>query len=172
MEESRRFDSKPSRATVENQLHTFLHTYVPTKGAKQKVAEDNLDSPLVELELIQKIGERTVADSNRTESVYAYRVEDKPEINSGLFTYSLTDYWNQRYPDEQTLSFRNIAVGEGSPGQVFKLSEQDIQARLESIERDTGGALAYQESASIQQVIRKRSIAEEESIDLIYEEAA
>jgi hypothetical protein len=163
---------KPSKATIENQLHTFLHTYVPTKGSKQQVAEDNLDSPLVELDLIQKIGERTMVDSNRTESVYAFKVADKPEINAGLFVYSLTDYWNRCYPDEQTLSFRNIAMGEGSPGQVFKLSEQDIRSRLESLDRDTAEALSFQESASIQQVVRKRVLAEEESIDLIYEVAA
>ncbi len=172
MEEASRFERKPSKATLDNQLNTFLHTYVPTRGNKQQVVEDNLDSPLIELELIQKTGVRTMADSNRTESVYSFRVEKKPEINAGVFAYSLSDYWNNCFPDEQTLSFRSIAVGECSPGQVFKLPEQDIRARLESLERDTAGALVYQESASLQQIVRKRSLVEEESIELIYQESA
>lgn len=36
----------------------FLHTYVPTRGRKGEIQEDNLDCPLVELELIVKGGER------------------------------------------------------------------------------------------------------------------
>lgn len=51
-------------------------------------------------------------------------------------------------------SFREISVGRGSPGQLFKLPETDIRARLESIRDDSGGLFSYRESASLQQLVR------------------
>src|SRR5665811_2123069 len=47
-------DADLSPVTLEQHLETFLHTYVPTRGRKGEVVEDNLDSPLVELDLIVK----------------------------------------------------------------------------------------------------------------------
>ncbi len=153
-EEAGRLGKKLSAVTLEHHFTTFLHTYVPTRGQKGEVMEDNLDCPLVELNMIQNVGDRPTADSNRRESIYAFRVEEKPDISSELFIYCLDDFWNKRHCQERTLGLRDIAVGEGSPGQVFKLPEQDIRERLESIEKDSVGKLVYQESAAFQQVIR------------------
>ncbi len=78
-QEAQRLGKKLSTVTLDHHFTTFLHTYVPTRGKKGEVQEDNLDCPLTELNLIQKVGERTHADSNRRESIYAFRMEEKPE---------------------------------------------------------------------------------------------
>jgi hypothetical protein len=153
-QEAERLGKKLSAVTLDHHFTTFLHSYVPTRSKKGEVLEDNLDCPLVELELIQKVGERPTGDSNRHESIYAFRVEEKPDISAELFIYCLDDFWSKRHGNEKTLTFRDIAVGEGGPGQVFKLPEHDIRERLESIERDSTGKLLYQESAAFQQVAR------------------
>jgi hypothetical protein len=153
-QEAQRLGRKLSAVTLEHHFTTFLHSYVPTRSRKGEVLEDNLDCPLVELELLQNVGERPTADSNRHEPIYAFRLEEKPEISPRLFAYCLDDFWNKSHSQEKTLSFRDIAVAEGSPGQVFKLPEYAIRERLESIEQDSGGKFLYQESAAFQQVIR------------------
>jgi len=153
-QEALRLGRKVSPVTIDHHFTTFLHTYFPTRSKKGEVLEDNLDCPLVELELIQNVGERTAADSSRRETIYAFRVEEKPEISSELFIYCLDDFWKKRFPEESTLTFRQIAIGEGSPGQVFKLPEQAIRERLESIDRESKAVFVYQESAAVQQVIR------------------
>ena len=153
-QEAQRLGKKLSAVTLEHHFTTFLHSYVPTRSRKGEVLEDNLDCPLVELELLQTVGERPTADSNRREPIYAFRVEEKPEISPDLFAYCLDDFWTKRHSQEKTLSFRDLAVGEGSPGQVFKLPEHAIRERLESIEKDSAGKFLYQESAAFQQVIR------------------
>lgn len=153
-QEAERLGKKLSSVTLEHHFTTFLHTYVPTRSKKGEVLEDNLDCPLVELELLQAIGERQTADSNRHESIYAFRMEEKPDISPELFIYCLDDFWNKRHAQEKTLSFRDIAVGLDSPGQIFKLPEHDIRERLESIDKDSAGKLVYQESAAFQQVKR------------------
>jgi hypothetical protein len=152
--ETRRMDRKLSVVTLEQHFDTFLHTYVPTRSRKGEVQEDNLDCPLVELELIQKCGERPVDASGKREVIYAFRREAKPEITAELFVYCLNDFWNKRSPNERTMNFRDVAVAHGSPGQLFKLPEWDIRERMDIIAEDSGGVFRYQESASQPQVSR------------------
>lgn len=167
--EAQRAGKNLSPVTLENHFTTFLHTYIPTRGKKGEVMEDNLDCPLVELELIQEVGERAHAESNRRESIYAFRVEEKPEISPELFIYCLDDFWTKYHPNERTLNFREVAVGAGGPGQVFKLPEKDIRERLEMIEKHSRGAFVYQESAAIQQVIRQAPRSPRDLLNHIYQ---
>lgn len=164
------FDKKLSFVTLEQHFDTFLHTYFPTRGRKGQIQEDNLDCPLVELELIQKIGEREVGNTSRKrELIYAFRREPKPEISEKLFAYCLHDFFTQRYPNELTLSFREISVGRGSPGQIFKLPESDLRERLESLNFQTNKLFSYQESQSIQQVSKHTTLQETTLIKSIYD---
>ena len=123
-----------SRATLEQHFDAFLHTYVPTRGRKGDVQEDNLDCPLVELRL--KAGDREIdRSSDKREPIYIFRREEKPDITPELFVYCLDDFWRNRHTAEKTLPFRELAHGHGSPGQVFKLTEDDVRTRIESIEK-------------------------------------
>lgn len=153
--EAARLDNRRlSTVTLEQHFDTFLHTYVPTRSRKGEIQEDSLDCPLVELELIHKVGERRADDQGRTETIYAFRREEKKEISSGLFLFCLHEYWQARHREEATLLFRDIALAAGSPGQIFKLTEVDMRARLERLEQDSDGLYAYRESASFRQVVR------------------
>jgi hypothetical protein len=167
--ESQRIGKSLSIVTLENHFTTFLHSYIPTRGRKGEVMEDNLDCPLVELELIREIGERTTEDTNRRESIYAFRVDEKPEISPELFIFCLNDFWLKYHQNEKTLSFRELSVGVGSPGQVLKLPEKDIRERLEMIEKHSTGRFAYNESAALQQVTKQKPCSSQELIRRIYQ---
>jgi len=166
--EAQRLEKALSPVTLEHHFTTFLHTYFPTRSKKGDVLEDNLDCPLVELELIQKVGERSVGSAGRREPIYAFRVEEKPEITSELFIYCLADYWERKTPNDKTLSFRQIAVGEGSPGQIFKLPEKSIRDRLESIQHDSAGVFSFQDSATHQQVMQHKKLSREQFLERVY----
>ena len=116
--------------------------------------EDILDCPLIEIELLQQIGERKNRKGRR-EPVYAFRRETKPEITDGLFATCLAEYWDKERPKERTLGFRDVAVDRGSVGQVFKLPEADLRERLERLEATTDGAFVYQPSAAEPSVARR-----------------
>jgi Protein of unknown function (DUF4007) len=144
-----------SPVTLEQHFDTFLHTYVPTRGKKGEVQEDNLDCPLVELEFLVKVGERELDRmGGRREAIYAFRRDEKPEITPELFIYCLNDFWVRRHKTESTLPFREVAHGHGSPGQIFKLPEEDIRVRLEHLAKQSGGLFTFTESANLQQIRR------------------
>jgi hypothetical protein len=154
--EAAKYEDKLSPATLRQHLEAFLHTYVPRRGRKGEIQEDNLDCPLVELELLTKVGDREVDPSaGRREPIFVFRQEAKPEITSDLFAYCLADFWKKRHEKELTLPFREVAHGHGSPGQIFKLVEEDLRIRLEALSHQENAWLTYRESATLQQLQRQ-----------------
>jgi len=142
-----------SEVTLAQHLDVFLHTYQSTRGGAAAV-EDSLDGPLVELDLFTPIGERR-GESGRWETVFGFRREPKPDIGQALFDYCVHAFWRDEAPQDQTLSFRSVAVAAGSPGQVFKLSEDDLRERLEAPQMGaTPRGFTYQASAIQGQLIR------------------
>ena len=145
--------------SLEQLYEVFLHSYVPTHGRKGEVKEDNLDCPLIELELLRATGFTEAADGS-VEPKYAFRREDKPEISPALFAFCLEEFWNVRFPDEQaegSIPVHTVVVAHGSPGQVFKIPEADVRNRLLGIEEVTRGYFVFEESAAIPRVVRHRS---------------
>jgi hypothetical protein len=143
---------------------------VPTRSRKGEILEDNLDCPLVELELIQRIGERDYG-SGRREAIYAFRREPKSDITPELFVFCLNEFWTKRRSTEKKITFRDISVGHGSPGQIFKLPEWDVRERLDRIKDDSHGVFSYHESAALQEVTRteRPSLSDREYLEAIYQ---
>ena len=167
--ESEKQENRLSMVTLEQHFNTFLHTYYPTRGRKGEVQEDNLDCPLVELELILKIGERELdRRSGKHETIYGFNREEKPDISPELFVYCLNDFWQKRHGVESTLTLREIAHGHGSPGQIFKLPEEDVRTRVEVLAQQTDGFLEYVESVNLQQVQKTRDRTSMELLKEIY----
>ncbi|MBI4524602.1 MAG: DUF4007 family protein [Deltaproteobacteria bacterium] len=162
-----------SRGSLEQLYGVFLHSYVPTRGRKGEVKEDNLDCPLVELELLRHIGFTDSAlNPGRLEPKYAFRREDKPEIGQALFAFCLEEFWKNRFGSkEQSIPFHSIVYGHGSPGQVFKIPEADVRTRLFAIEKQTDGFFNFEESAAIPRVVRHEE-KKPPSLATIYEVAA
>lgn len=167
--EAARLGRDLSDVTLDQHFDVFLHTYVPTRGRRGDVQEESLDSPLVELNLIVCIGEQSADARGRREPVYAFRREPKPEISPELFAYTLDRFWRDRRSAEGTLTFRDVAVAQGSPGQVFKLPEWDIRERLHLLESTTDGALRYEESAALERVVRGDAAAGD-LLSLVYQQ--
>ncbi len=162
------FDNKISKGSIEQLWNIFLHSYVPTRGRKGEVREDNLDCPLVELELLIPVGfVESSSYAGKPELKYAFRREGKPEIGGGLFSYCLSEFWQNDHEAEKAITLHLIANGHGSPGQVFKLPEDDIRTRLLGIEQASRGLFVFDDSAAIPRVRLKHSLPA--SLELVYE---
>ena len=160
---------KLSTVTLKEHFNIFLHTYVPTRGTKGDILEGNLDCPLIELDLIRQVGERDSDGQNgKREPIYTFNRDYKPQISQALFVYCLNDFWTTYYNRERTLPLRDVASGHGSPGQVFKLPEQEIVDRLENIVNDTNGEISFHESMNLSRIQRHGEIDRDKLLAAIY----
>jgi hypothetical protein len=167
--ESKRLDGNHSEVTLAQHLDVFLHTYLAGRSASVGL-EDSLDGPLVDLSLLIPVGERR-NDTGRYEPVYSFRRETKPEISDALFDYCLMDFWS-RFEGEDTLSLRTVSLAPGSPGQVFKLPEDDVRARLEEAgQRDYERPYSYSPSA-VQGLLTRSKATPSVSLGTVYGQKA
>ena len=165
--ESVKLGHSHSAITLSQHLDAFLHTYLSGRSSKVGI-EDSLDGPLVDLALLQPVGERK-ADGGRWETVLAFRREPKPDITSALFDYCLADFWAKFRDGEETLTLREVTLGAYSPGQIFKLPEDDVRSRLEAYAASgTKRPFLYQPSA-VQGLISRRKGAKAVTLVNIYE---
>lgn len=153
--ESKQLARPLAKATLAQHFDVFMHTYVPTRGTKNEILEDNLDCPLVELELIERTGEK-FNKKDVKEPVYGFNREPKPDLTMGVFAFAVDDFWKRCKTDEKSLSLSELTTGIGSPGQVFKLPEDDVRHRLSTIS-GWGEDYEYRESAMFEQLVRVKS---------------
>lgn len=157
--------------SLEQLYEVFIHSYVPTRGQKGEVREDNLDCPLVELDLLRPSGfTESSLHKGRIEPKYVFRREDKPDITPALFAYCLDDFWGKRFPTEQSIPLHIITTGHGSPGQIFKIPEQDIRSRLLGLQHQADGKYRFDESAAIPRVLRQPESPQSIPLSSVYQQ--
>lgn len=137
-------------SSLKRDVDVFVRSYVPSRASKTLVLEDSLDSPLAELGLIQEI------EGGR---IYAFTRGEHSSLPLTVFTYALLDYWQTAAAHREVLSFDELAFQPGSPGRVFKLSENAVSDYLESLERFTAKAIGYDVTGGLRQVYRRRPLA-------------
>ena len=122
--------------------------------------EDTFDCPLVELALISNS-----PDGN----TYRFHRGPKPSLPIEIFAASLSEFWDARFSDNNTLTFANIAYSSNSPGRTFLLDEDTLVEYLEGLDTLTKGALRYDETAGVKQVYRERQVDPMELLDSYYQ---
>ena len=135
---------KQVRATpgsMKRDVDVFIRTYVPSTQRSGKLAEDSFDSPLVELGLIQEVGK----------DLYRFAKGSRPTLPDAILTYAVVDYWKQHAQGRQTIGFETLLHGKGSPGAVFKLTENALAERLERLPTT---ALRFDDTAGMRQLLK------------------
>jgi hypothetical protein len=159
-----------SPQTLEQMFEVFIHTYLPTRGRKGEVREDNLDCPLVELQLLVPEGVKaSERHTGRHEPVFKFRREAKPEISPALFAYCVDDFWRARHGGDDSLPLSAVVSGHGGPGQIFKLPEDDIRSRVEMLEGETDGYFKFNDSMALPVITRQKPSAKKFPLAQIYQ---
>jgi Protein of unknown function (DUF4007) len=138
-----------SENTLKRDIDCFVHTYVHSRHAKSSVIEDTLDCPLVDLRLISEL-----ADGK------TYQFQRGPQVSlpNEIFLYALAEFWNVYGGNAKSIAFEKIAYDPGSPGRIFKLDEDSLAGRLESIAQGTRGGFTYDETAGLKQVYKHKEV--------------
>jgi hypothetical protein len=138
-----------AESSVKRDVEVFLRTYVPSRQSRRHIAEDSLDSPLVELGLIiQPSGEQ----------VYQFRRGIQRGLPDGILLYAVLCFWEAFSPATETLAITDLARQPGSPGRLFKIDESSLVERLEGVEKQTEGCLSYDETAGLRQLYRRKRL--------------
>ena len=135
-------------SSLRRDINCFLRTYVPSKANRTVVLEETLDCPLAELGLIQDL------EANR---VYGFARGEHASLPTTVFAYALLTFWEKTASNRQALTFDEVAYRPGSPGRVFKLSEDALSVYLDSVETCTKGAISYNVTAGLRQLYRREA---------------
>lgn len=148
--ENTRSNKDASPVTLRQHWDVLLHSYRPPRGDK---GEDHLDSALSVLGLIQEVGERQNAQG-KWETLYTFDVGQKSSIPQQLFAFFIHDWWNKNFPDESTVSFRELVSGDHSPGRLLRMQEREVLLRLEDLASTQPKVFQLTDSANMRQLQR------------------
>ena len=90
-------------------------------------------------------------------------------LGVGAFCYAVTDFWNERFPNANTLSLEALTHEPGSPGRVFLLDENDVVDMVAQLEDATNDAYRWSETAGLKQLIRSDRLSLAWAIDQVAE---
>ena len=150
--------TRASIATIRRDVSCFIRTYVAQPAGRQVGYEDALESPLTELGLIKSVGRR---------DGFRFVRGPKSSLGVGVFSYAVTDFWENYSPNANTLSFEALSHEPGSPGRVFILDENDLVDLLTSMEDVTDGIYRWSETAGLKQLVRSRVLNPDEALEFV-----
>lgn len=141
--------SRVADASLKRDIDCFVRTYVPARPTRMTPLEETLDCPLVELGLLREFGAKGTYLLARTEQ------ETLPDE---VFAYGLAAYLARAGLSARTMPLETIASAPGAPRRVFCLSEEALLVRLERLATVTRGALSFDETAGLRQVLIHKSV--------------
>ncbi|MBI2842135.1 MAG: DUF4007 family protein [Armatimonadetes bacterium] len=134
-----------SESTVKRDVDCLIHTYLSRRDDVTN-GEDPIECPLTGLDLLVQ-----EPDGDRLR----LRTGPKPTLPSGVFTYALSEFWNMKCCERQTLELRQIIGSEGSPAQVFRLDEDSVLSYLDSVSDTSGGAMVFEDTTQVRRVVKR-----------------
>lgn len=135
--------SLPADSTLKRDLKCLLGTYA-TRSSTRSDLEEALGSPFTPLNLV-----------HQTDGVYHFRPGPQPTLPAEIFISSILRFWESTRGEANTISIQEVLQRDGSPGRIFKLSENrafDLLMEAETWERPP---FVYRDSAGNRQLLRQ-----------------
>lgn len=131
---------RATKGTLKRDVEVFLRGYVARPNAQN---EDAVEPLMAELGLLREA---------RGGGVYEFVRGPKPSLPDAVFGYALARFWARWHKGSPTLSVEQAAYGPGSPGRIFKLSEDDVAARMTRADQYSGQAWRFTDTAGLRQI--------------------
>ena len=155
-------DSNSSNSkTLEKDTGVLIRMYSKPDRSLKIDLEDDFNGVLIELNLLDR-------DKHRSQGG---RMAEWFKIESGLredlpwqiVLYSILD----RYPDQESITFQELHVGENSPGAIFALSSEGLFDKIEQMTDQLSG-IVFSETAGNQVLQFKSPYSREYILNLYY----
>ncbi|NII24362.1 DUF4007 family protein [Pseudoflavitalea sp. X16] len=138
--------------TVGSDLSVFIRNYLnPTYKDTKIDIEEDFSGLLIDLDLIRSFK----SENAEGRIVDWFQIENKLQIDlpSEIVLFAILD--NEMYG--KSIPFKELLVGDNSPGVVFALSEEGLFNKIETIVKDYKG-IVYTETAGIRELQIKRTL--------------
>jgi len=113
-----------SPASIKKDVNCIFRMYARHSSKMKVLTEEGLDCPFAELEVIETVGDSPY---------YTFKVGPKEGLEPEIVVSSCLQYALLQDTSANTIALSRLLYGNGSPGLVFKLSENDIYESIEII---------------------------------------
>lgn len=153
LNELRRYESRFSNAPVSDETiardwDCCIRCYIGSGSDRKVLGEDVLDCPLAELDLLHRSGN----------DGYYFPRAPRPSLPPLVFAACLVDYVARLTSTVNTVSFDQVAYAPGSPGQVFRISENYLVDLLSQLESITNGVVSFGATAGLRQLLIRENL--------------
>lgn len=144
-----------SESTLARDVDCFVRSYAGTRG---KYSEENFDSPLLSLGLIQPTSES---------DLYRFNIGAKRNLPTEIVGYALL--MNMAESNRTTMLVQSCLYDAGHPGQVFKLDEGALMDYLADLESKTKHDLSVTDTAGMVSIsfVPKKQVPPREYADAL-----
>ncbi len=147
--------SRVSEATIRRDVDVLVRSYVRSR-AVDLGDEDSLDSPFVSLGLLRNAPER-----NAYELVDGQRVR----IPSWVILSCLSNFWSGKgNRGSRSIGLDELVYGTGSPGRVFRLSEEGVVSHVKRLAIGFPNLLTFNDTAGLRQLLVIQDLPNPEEI--------
>lgn len=129
----------PSVSSIVRDVECMIRTYWTSR---RQLTEESIECPLIELNLIRGTPDR-----------FRLLRGPQPSLPDLVFVAALADYHKRSWSSSATIPVDYILFDEHSPGRVFLLDEHSLLERLSRLEAITNGAMTYDSTAGLRQVL-------------------
>lgn len=142
-----------SDSSLQKDVQCILRMYTEQLDGKP-MSDENIDCPFVELKLIQKSGDP---------KLHQFRYGAKSGLPSEVVVAAALEFIFASNPVQRTVSLSSLTYANGSPGQIFKLTESSVYNAVDDVARRFEDISVSDMAGVIQMAFRRDplSIAEE-----------
>jgi Protein of unknown function (DUF4007) len=113
-----------AESSLSKDMTCILRMYVAQDGSKNTPLEDSIDCPFTELGLIRTVGKN-----------YQFKIGAKTNLPSAIIVATCLEYATLVTRETKTISISRLLYDEGSPGMVFKLTENVLCDAIEIVSK-------------------------------------
>ena len=118
-----------NKNTINTDINVFLRSYLkPLKEDKAGI-EESFSYVLIDLDIINRVNKDSGLE-NKREEWYKIESNERPELPYQIVLFTILD--NSEYG--QSVSFKELQIGENSPGLVFALNAEGLYQKIKQVE--------------------------------------
>ncbi|MDN7124867.1 DUF4007 family protein [Pseudidiomarina sp. 1APP75-32.1] len=149
------------KSTVKKDVDCFLHTYTKKTRSNKSIDEDHFASPLAELGLVREISSGYLVSE----------LSSRKSLPTKIFSYALCKFIQRETENSNVnrIDFDSILTKPGSPGRIFRLSEQGLSSALDESAKDSNNRIAWTDSSGLRQIMIDKKYKEDPEEYLLQE---